>query len=288
MKTQRGFVFRLDPTADQARTFSRWAGVCRAVYNAALFQRETFGRKGRSFGFAQQCRELTALRAEFDWIREVSQTAEQQALKDLQQAFENFYEGRADYPTPRRKHVNESFRLNWRECSWRRLNRNWACVRLPKIGDIRFRLTRAIPADIRNITISHTPLGWHIAFCCAIDLEESEPVAVAAGIDRGVANSIALSNGETPVFPRDDIRALELKQGRWQRVAARRKRGSKRYARARRRAAALKAKAARARKHWNHVQTSRIAAACEIVVLEDLKIGNMTASAKGTAEEPGR
>lgn len=132
------------------------------------------------------------------------------------------------------------------------------------------------------------PLGWHVAFCCAVEIEESQPLAVAAGIDRGVANSIALSNGETPSFPREDIRSLERKQGRWQRVAARRKRGSKRHARARRRAAALKAEAARARRHWNHVQTSRIAAACEIVVLEDLRIANMTASAKGTAEEPGR
>jgi putative transposase len=83
---QRGFKYRLYATAEQKSRFVRFAGVCRAVDNAALFQREHFWRRARP-SYASQCRELTELRAAFDWIAAVSQTCQQQALRDLDRAF---------------------------------------------------------------------------------------------------------------------------------------------------------------------------------------------------------
>ena len=131
MMVQRGHVYPLHPTQEQVHAFAQRAGVCRAIYNAALFQRKQFGRKGRYFSFASQCRELTDLRNELDRIRDVSQTAEQQALTDLKPAFNNFFTPRAEYPKPRHKHKDESFRINGRECAWRKLNRNWDMIKLP-------------------------------------------------------------------------------------------------------------------------------------------------------------
>ncbi|QPB20306.1 transposase [Rhizobium sp. 007] len=82
--------------------------------------------------------------------------------------------------------------------------------------------------------------------------------------------------------------ALDERHKAWQRTASRRKKRSKRQAKARRYAARIAAKAARKRLHWQHVTTTRMARRFATAILEDLKIRNMSASAKGTAEEPGK
>lgn len=290
MKLQRGYSFRLYATEDQERTFAQWAGTCRAVYNAALFQRQHFSRKGRFVGFHANAADLKLLRREFDWVSAVSQTAELNALKDLERAFQNFYARRSGFPKPRRKFQDESFRIEARECPVRRLNASWGEVRLPKIGWVRFRQSREFPddADFRTVTVARTGGHWHVSF--ALQFEEDAIAAPDAnvGIDRGVANSIALSTGELASVPIERLRILDRRNRRAQQEAARRKRGSKRYAKSRRRAADLKSKAARIRKHWNHEATTAIVSRFGVVCIEDLKTANMTASARGTAEEPGR
>lgn len=288
----RGFSFKLDQTPEQAESFRRFAGVCRAIYNAALYQRDNFRRQfkrktGKGISLASQCRELTALRAEFDWASAVSQSCQTQALRDLDKAFTNFFTGRASYPTPRRKGENESFRFQGREVDVERLNRSWSRVRLPKIGWVRFRDTRPMRGTIKNATVSLSPLGWHISFACEFEADAPLGLAAEVGIDRGVANSIALSTGELASVPIERLRIIDRKHRKAQQAANRRRRGSKRYAKARRHAAACKSKAARIRKHWNHVATTMIAANFGTVCIEALKTRNMTASARGTIEEPG-
>ena len=148
----RGFRYKLAPTPDQKTLFRQFAGVCRLVYNLALEQRSLWGRRYR-IGFALQCRELTLLRAELDWIAAVSQTCQQQALRDLDKAFANFFAGRAGFPTPRRRGVNDAFRFQGREVATRRLNAKWSAVLLPKIGWVKFRDTRPRQGDVKNVTV---------------------------------------------------------------------------------------------------------------------------------------
>jgi len=105
----RGFRYKLAPTSEQAFLFQQFAGVCRLVYNLALEQRRD------PLGYVAQARELTVLRAEYDWIAAVFQTYQQQALRHLDRAFANFFPGRAGYPAPRRKVVNDSFRFQGRD-----------------------------------------------------------------------------------------------------------------------------------------------------------------------------
>ncbi len=289
----RGLQYRLSPTPEQQDSFLRFSGVCRAIYNAALFQRENFWRQyrndtGKHLGYVAQARELTALRAEFDWIAAVSQTCQQQALRDLDVAFSRFFSGLARYPTPRRKGADESFRFQGREVAIKRLNRSWSAVRLPKIGWVRFRDTRPVRGVIKNATVCLTPLGWHISFCCEIAHEVAANDCPAVGIDRGVANTIALSTGELASVPLSRLRAQDRRHREAQRQAAARRRGSKRHAKAKRRATAAKSHAARTRKHWNHTQTTALARRFGTVCIENLRTANMTASARGTVAEPGR
>jgi putative transposase len=258
-----------------------------------LFQREHFwrqyrGNKDHSLNFAAQCNELTALRAEFDWIYAVSVTCEEQALRDLDTAFNRFFAGITDYPTPRRRGINESFRFKGREVEVKRINRNWSAARLPKIGWVRFRDTRPMTGKLKNVTVSLNPLGWHISFAREIEHDTVVWSGPAVGIDRGVANSIALSTGELASVPIERLRVLDRRHRAAQREAAGRYRGSKRYIKSRRRAAANKSHAARTRKHWNQTKTTELVSRFGTVVIETLKISNMTASARGTVEEPGR
>jgi putative transposase len=289
----RGYRFRIYATAEQETLFSQFAGVCRLVYNLGLEQRRDWWRSylretGSSISYESQCRELTNLRAEFDWIAAVPCASQQQALRDLDRAFQNFFAGRADYPTPRRKGINDSFRFAARECLWRKLNAKWAAVKLPKIGEVKFRLTRGVPGTVKNVTVTSDALGWHVVFSCEIEHEAPENFKPAAGIDRGVTRTIALSDGTFRDMPKERLNVLDRRARKQARKLARCKRGSNRRTVARRMLARTKAKTARVRLHWNHERTREIAGAFGVVVIEDLKTRNMTASAAGTTSEPGR
>jgi putative transposase len=288
----RGFRYKLVPSAEHAASFRQFAGVCRLVFNLGLEQRRDWYRQferatGLKLNYVAQARELTALRAEFDWISAVSQTCQQQALRDLDRAFGNFFAGRARFPTPRRKGIDDGFRFQGREVETRPLNGKWSEVRLPKIGWVKFRDTRPMRGVCKNATISHDALGWYIAFAQEIEHEAPANICPAVGIDRGVANTLALSNGEMLSVPAS-LGAVDQQHRAAQRVLARRKRGSNRRARQLRRCAKLAARRARIRRDWHHKAALNIAQRFGTVVLENLRIVNMTASAKGTVAEPGR
>ena len=288
----RGFRFKLYPTAEQEALFRQFAGVCRLVYNLALEQRRDWWRHyeretGQRLNYVAQARQLTDLRAEFDWIRAVYVSCQQQALRDLDKAFANFFAGRARYPTPRKRGVNDTFRFPGREIETRCLNAKWSAVRLPKIGWVKFRDTRPTRGEVKNVTITGGADGWHISFACQIEHEAPQNFHPAVGIDRGVVNTLALSTGEMMSVP-VSLDRIERAKRRAQRVLSRRKRGSKRYARQRRRVAHLQARAGRIRRDFHHRAALEIAKRFGVAVLEDLRIKNMTASASGTVAEPGR
>lgn len=292
MIIHRGFRFKLSPTDEQEILFFQFAGVCRLVYNLALEQRETWWRQfrrntGRSIGWASQSLEVTNLRAEFDWIAAVNRSCIEQALHDLDQAFSNFFSGRAAYPTYRQKGVNDAFRLQGKRVQIKNLNAKWSAVRLPSIGWVRFRDTRAVIGKINSVTVSHDVFGWHVSFACAIEHEAPANPGAAVGIDRGVANTLALSTGEMLSVPAS-LSAIDRRHRSAQRALARKKRGSKRRAKALRRCSRLSARRARIRRDFHHRAALSIVQRFGVVVLEDLNVKNMTASAKGTVEQPGQ
>lgn len=279
----RGYRFRLAATAEQMALIGQFSSVCRAIYNAALEQRRDWWRHhkrctGSAISFASQCRELTELRREFDWIAAVPRMMQEQALRDLDAAYANFFSRRTAYPSFRRRGVGESFRVRREELIIRPLNAKWCEVRLPKIGWVKYRSTRPLRGQVRFATVSLDQLGWHISFCCVMEAPQIQTVRPDVGIDRGVANTLALSTGEMLSVPAQ-LEILERRQRGAQKVLARRKRGSNRRAKAARRVAALAAKQARMRRDWQHKATNSISARFGRVVMEDLRVKDMTASA---------
>lgn len=287
----RAFRYKLNPTPEQESLLRQFVGVTRLVYNLALEQRRDWWRAyqrvaGSRLNYIAQAKELTKLRAEFDWIAAVHVTPQQQALRDLDAAYANFFAGRAAYPQPRKRGVNDAFRFQGREIETRPLNGKWSAVRLPKIGWVKFRDSRPMRGKLLNVTVSAGAEGWHVSFAREVEHEAPPRLAASVGVDRGVAAPVMLSTGEAFQLP-PSLARLEQLHRRAQRTASRRKRGSARYAKAQRRAAKIKAKAARVRSHWQHEVSASIARRFGVVALEKLKTANMTRSAKGTAEAPG-
>ncbi|MBB2169944.1 transposase [Gluconacetobacter aggeris] len=288
----RGFTYRLEPDLAQEESFAQFAGVCRLVWNLALEQRRNHwrnyqARTGNNLNYVAQARELTALRADVDFVRAVSQVCQQNALKALDDAYRRALKGLGGFPQMKKKGEHDSFTFAGRDVQVERLNRRFGRVKLPKIGWIRFRMTRDLSGRITEATVSMTPLGWHISIGCKDCDVQAFATDRTVGVDRGVSVPLMLSDG-TPYALPETLALLDRRARKAQRVASRRKRGSRRYAKAQRRVAAIRAKQARVRKHWAHGVTTDIARKFGTVVIERLRTKDMTKSASGTIAEPGR
>ena len=294
MIARKAAMFRLYPTPEQAAQMARIAGACRFVYNLALEQRRDWWRQyravtGGNISFASQCRELTALRAEVDWLKACPVHALQQTLKDLDRAYQNFFAGRAAYPTPRKKIINDSFRFpDPVSLIVKRTGKSSGQIKLPKLGWVRLRAWQPLPGDICNITLSRRAGQWFAAVQCEREVSEPAPSTLpSVGVDMGVAVFAALSDG-TNIEPANHGKKALRALRRAQRALARKKRGSANRRKAIRRVAKIQQRVANARKDFLHKRSTEIAKSHGTVVVEALEVRNMSASAKGTAEQPGR
>jgi len=278
----RGYRYKLAPTDSQAALLRQFAGVCRLVYNLALEQRRDHWRNylnthGKRLGFPSQCRELTELRAQYDWIAAVPVVCQAQALRDLDRAFQNFFHGDADFPSPRKKGVHESFHFVPRDIGVRRLNAKWSAVRLPKIGWVKFRDTRPRIGINRTVTVSADALGWHISLGYESETEVEAISKPCVGIDRGVTTTLAISTGELLSLP-GKLKDLERRHRQAQRKLARCKRGSKRRKRQLLRCGRIAARRMRIRLDWHHKITTELATRFQSIAIENLNVRGMTAS----------
>jgi transposase len=269
--------FRMYPTAAQQVALLEQCGHARYVWNLALEQWSMWTRdNGATPGFAEQCRQLTEARAAFDWLREGSQTVQQQALRDLDQAVKNFYAGTHRRPTWRKAGLHEGFRIVGSQAGRvEQLSRKWARVLMPKVGWVRFRLSRAIP-DAKSYRITRDQMGrWHLAFAAIPPPIPAPGTGEVVGVDRGVAVAAALSTGELLTCPglsnREEERLKQL-----QRRVARCRRGSRRRQRLKAAIAKLCARARDRRKDWVEKTSTDLARRFDVIRIENLRIAQMT------------
>ncbi len=242
----------------------------------------------RAPGYNEQCAQLTAARAEFDWLAAGSQTVQQQALRDFAQAMRNFSNGTHRRPTWRKAGRREGFRqVGLKPRHLKRLSRRYREVWIPKIGWVRFRWTRTIPATAKSYRVTLDRSGrWHIAIAVVPDSLVGPGDGSVVGVDRGVAVSVALSTGE--LLRVQGLRVGETKRlRRLQQRLARAQRGSNRRARTKRAIARLWARETDRRRDWVEKTTTDVARRFDSIRVEDLNVRAMTKSARGTRECPG-
>ena len=281
--------YRLQPTPAQEAALLEHCGHARFVWNLAVEQHQHWkpGRKSAP-GFAEQCRQLTDARAEFEWLRAGSVNVQQQALKDFAQAMNNFFAGTHNRPTWRKRSQGEGFRIVGKDYRARKMSRKVGEAWVPKVGWVRFRLSRQVPAEAKSCRITRDAAGrWHVAFAAIPEPVPAPGTGEVVGVDRGVAVSAALSTGELLTAP--TLRDAEKKRlRRLQRTLARARRGSTRRTKVKTAIARLKARETDRRKDWVEKTSTDLARRFDVIAVENLKIANMTRSAKGTTEQPGR
>lgn len=285
-----GRRFRVEFTAEQAEFAERIGVVCRAVWNTGLEQRRAYRRRGAWMNYGPQAKELAEAKSEHLWLKDVPGHCLQQTLMDLDKACRAHGTFRVRWRSGRR--WAPSFRFpEGSKMAVDKLNGKHARIRLPKLGWVKFRASRPLDGEIiRSATVSREGRHWFLSVL--VDDGRQSPQThqapgTAVGVDRGVAVAVATSDGElidrafVTVGERRRVVALQRKLSRCAKRSANRDKT--------RAALAVVRARERARRRDFCAQTAhRLVGVNAVVVLEDLKTKQMTKSAKGTLESPGR
>lgn len=268
----------------------RFAGACRYVYNRALAeQRARYAEGQNKLAYAALCKQLTAWRGAGDtaWLSQAPVHPLQQALRDLERAYTNFFEGRAAFPGFKKKgRCRASFR--YPDPKQIKLDRQNGRIFVPKLGWLRYRNSRTVLGEVRNVTVSERAGHWYVSIQTEREVEAPvHPSISAVGIDMGVARFATLSDGSF-IAPLDSFRRHERRLARTQRSLSRKQKGSRNYQKARARVARIHARIADARNDFLHKASAAISKDHAVVCIEDLNVRGMSASAAGTMEYPGR
>ena len=286
--------YRLRPTTAQQALLRKHCAHARFVWNLAVEQ-DSHWHPGRTAapGYLEQCRQLTQARAENPWLADGPQTVQQQALRDYARAMTAFLDPRnpAGRPTWRKAERDEGFRIvgrRGRQWDVRRLSRHVGEVWVPKAGWVRFRWSREVPSGVKSYRVTMDRAGrWHVAFAAIPNFISPPCNGEVVGIDRGVTVSATLSTGELLRVPGLTVRERRRLR-RLERKLARARRGSDRRRQVRLAIAQMRARQTDRRKDWAEKTSTYIAGRFDVIRVEDLKISNMTRSARGTAADPGR
>ena len=238
-------------------------------------------------------RELAQARQAFDWLREGSSSVQQAALRDLDRAFSNWFKnpGHYRYPTWRKRTDRQSFVV--RDINVKRASAKTAMVFVPKAGWVRFRLSVPFEqvAAATSARVTRDAGGrWHVAFVTPVrQFERPHRTGQIVGIDRGVANTLALDNGQMGHAP--TLSASE--QARFvalQRRLARQVKGSRRRERTKLALGRLRVRLTDRRKDWIEKTTTELVRDYDVIAVEDLRVKNMVRKpkAKPDPDNPGQ
>lgn len=284
-----GRRYRLALTPEQAELCELFGGICRSVWNTALEQRREYRRRGVWMNYNEQAGQLADAKREHEWLKAAPSHVLQQTLMDLDRACREHGTFRVKWRSARR--WSPSFRFPaGKQIIVERLGRKWGQAKLPKLGWVRFRWSRAIGGQVRSATVSRDGGHWFVSFL--VDDGATTPDKHVApdsgvGVDRGVAAAVASSDGD--LWHREFRTAGEAKRyRRLQQTLARQKRGSANRKRTLAGMRRIKRSETNRRDDFCNQTAHHLVTRNALVSLEDLRTRNMTRAAKGTVEEPGR
>ena len=257
------FKYKLNPNRKQRLALQRTLDTCREIWNMALEQ-----RKYQRTHWTVQCRELTELKAGFPEYKQVHVHVLQNVVKKLQRSFERMWELGSGFPRFKNAKRYRSFQFN---------NAGFDLagkyLQLSKIGNVKIRLSREIPEGgiIKSLTVKQAVSGWYACFAVEVPATPLPASDLSVGIDVGIENFAALSDGTMIPNPRHyECGQAELRTA--QRRVARRKKGSKR----RRRAVVLLQKVheriANRRADFLHKTTTALVQKFGTIVIENLNV----------------
>jgi len=287
MKIQQAFKFQLRVKPDQDSILRRFAGCCRFVWNHALeLEKTLYEQEGKHLGYAKLCSMLGELKNSHDteFLRDAPAQILQQTLKDLDRAYRNFFEKRAEFPRFKKKGMHDAFRYPQHF----KLDENNGRIFLPKIGWVRYRNSRRTEGTVKQVTVSLSAGKWYVSIQTEREVPNPcHPSSSEVGIDMGIVSFATLSDG-TSIPPLNSFRKYERKLARLQRSLSRKTKFSANWRKTKKSISRLHRKIADCRSDFLHKVSTDISKNHAVVVMEDLKVRNMSRSASGTVENPGR
>jgi len=289
MQRLQAFKYELMPTCEQERNMRRFAGSCRFVFNRALaLQKERYEQGEEKLGYAGLCKLLTEWRngPETPWLADAPVHPLQQTLKDLERAYANFFAKRANFPRFKKKGQHDSFR--YPDPKQIKLDQANSRIFLPKLGWVRYRNSREVLGTVKNVTVSQSCGKWFVSIQTEREIQAPVPKATSAvGIDMGVTRFATLSDG-TFYAPLNSFKRHEDRLRKAQQAMSRKTKFSNNWKKAKARVQRIHFRIGNARRDYLHKSTTAISQNHAMVCIEDLQVRNMSKSAAGTPEQPGK
>jgi len=261
----------------------------RRVWNMALAEQRARHARGEKYaGHAQMCKWLTAWRHSpaTAWLADGPIHPQQQVLRRLDEAYRRFFSKAGGFPSFKRYGDEPGIRFpDPKQFSMDAANGR---IKLPKLGWVRLRMSQPADGALRNVSVTREGERWFASI--QVETRETAPalgVAPTLGIDLGLAQFAAMSDGKA-VSPLRALAKQRVRLKRYQRSVARKKKGSANRKKAVVRLGNLHRRIAHQRSDWLHKLTTDLADVHPVIALEDLRIRNMSASAAGTVEAPGK
>ena len=278
----RRYQYRLYPTKDQEALIAKHLGCCRFVYNWALDRKNrAYHNESLSLSKYDLMQHLPALKEELPWLKEVNAQSLQQSILHLSRAFTNFFEGRAEEPTFKKKHspeqaftVPQAYTVDFQ----------LGTVKLPKIGTIKVKYHRSFVGTTKSATIIRRSTGRYLISIVVEDGKKApkptDPIPdQTVGIDLGLTHYAILSTGEKVENPKY-LKNTQTRLAVLQRRLDRKKKGSKNRNKARLKVARCHQKIADQRKDFQHQLSSRLVRENQALAVESLNVGGMVKNHK--------
>lgn len=287
MEILRAYKVEIDPNNVQRTALLKHAGAARFAWNWGLARRkQEYEETGKSSNAITQHRQLNELKkTDFLWMYDVSKAAPQEALRDLDKAYQNFFrrvkKGGETPGFPKfksRKNGIGSFRTTGA------IHVENARIKLPRIGWLRLKEHGYIPIDgihVLSVTVSESAGHWFVSVQCRQEIEVAQATGEPVGVDLGIKELAVVSDGQRFENPKA-LRKAQSKLKRFQRELSRRKKGGKNREKTRQKIAKAHQRIANIRRDTLHKATSDIVAKTKpdskrpsVVVLEDLNVSGM-------------
>ena len=268
------YRYRAYPRKGQTQPIAALFGCVRVVYNDALaYSEEQYHQTKKKPSGKELSARLTRLKqtTEKAWLKNVSAVPLQQSLRDLDKAYTNFFTSitgkrkgvRIGAPKFKKRSSKQSARFTSQAFKVRQTSHGVGFVKLPKIGDIRFNLSRTLPSPPTSVTLIREPDGaYYVSFVVETTPGPApKPTAYAVGVDMGLKDLAVTvnSNGGSTIFANTrPLKQAEKKLARLQKQLSKKKKGSNRYVKQRLRVAKAHTRVRNVRTHYLHQVANQV------------------------------
>ena len=276
----KAYKFRIYPNQEQQELIDKTIGCSRFIYNEFLAK----SKDNQYKSYSKNSKELTQLKKEYTWLKEVDSIALQQSLKDLDRAFKNFFSGKYNFPKFKSK---RKARLSYRTQKFIRpsgstnIEINDNKIKLPKLSWVRFAKSKEVKGKINNVTVSKSKVGKYY-----ISINVSQVLVTTVkdnqgklGLDLGIKDFLTTSNGEHISNPRH-LSKYQDKLAKLQRRLAKKQKFSNNWYKLKKKIAKVHTKIKNVRLDFLHKLSTRLVKENQLLVIEDLNVKGMIKNSK--------